>query len=145
MKRPILFLTCALALASAASATQAAVAHPVLGMTSDAARTLFPQARRLQAASTQTTVLELADVDFAGMRWSVVDLVFDAQNRLDHVQLTTRTRTFDEIKTEIVQRYDEVARETRLVSDPVSSLQIRLCDRGAAGVVVTWERPSQAV
>ena len=70
--------------------------------------------------------------------------MFDAQDRLDHVQLTSRTRTFDQIKSDIVDRYDEVARETHLVSDPVSALQIRLCDRGPAGVVVTWERPTQA-
>ena len=119
-----------------------------LGMTWSDVQSTYPMASRLSAPRKGPATLELKDVDFGGAHWRTVDFIFSVTGRLDRVQLVTREESYDHLQARLLAEPDpnsQLNAGAQQIMDFDSSIQVRICDWGADGVVLTYERPSEAV
>ena len=139
----------ALALLATAAAPPASAGSEgvMLGMSLAAAQNAYPQAKRLSAQN-GAILLELSHVDFAATRWEKVDLEFDKQSRVDRIQLITMAASYDEVRGRLTEGLDRPDGIGLRIDDEVEfdrTVQVRLCDRGASGVYLTYERPAEPI
>ena len=139
----------ALALVAVATAAPASAGSQgvEIGMSLSAVQGVYPRAKRL-ISQAGAALLELTNVDFAATHWEKVDLEFDRQNRVDRIQLITRAASYDEVRGRLVEGLDRPTGLGLRINDEEAfdrSVQLRLCDRGASGVYLTYERPAEPI
>ncbi len=104
-------------------------------------------AKSIPASEAGPARLELTDLDYAGAHWATVDLIFDRSGTLDRIQFVTRDQSFQQLKAQVVAQLNQDFAPDHgrmLMAGPAPALQVRICDRGPAGVFLTYERPNQA-
>ena len=130
-------LAITMAVASLAGTRQAAAA-PHLGSTYKSVKADYAQAA-VTGTANHGKVLELREVDYAGIRWDRVDFQFDAQDRLATLSLHTGTARYETVLAMAQmqsQQPDGVASTTDSVGD---DMQVRVCEGDDGAVTMTYE------
>ena len=114
-----------------------------LGASFDAVQADYPDAQLDPGDVDAHRVLQLRGIDHAGVRWSLVEFIFDVSNHLSAVRLHTTTASFASVQ-QLVMNQMQPPEAASLAADAPGgeSMQIRLCENSKTGVTVTLERPA---
>ena len=87
--------------------------------------------------------LEMTDVDYAGLRWSKVDFVFDATGHLSHLSMDTTAAGYaDVLKLATLQMNPPTTGAngvTQAAEDASDDMQVRVCEGDNGQIEMTFE------
>ena len=89
------------------------------------------------------SALELTDIDYAGLRWSKVDFVFDATGHLARLSMDTTAAGYgDVLKLATLQMNPPAAARngvTQAAEDASDDMQVRVCEGDNGQIEMTFE------
>ena len=130
---------CLTALVFAVGATSASAQS--LGASLGAVKHAYPQAAAVRMDARDA--LELSNVDYAGLRWSKVDFVFDATGHLSRLTMATTGASYSAVlklaEVQLNSAPPSVKGLATADEDVSTDLQIRVCEGDDGEVVMTFE------
>ena len=130
---------CLMTLVFAAGATSASA--QTLGASLSAVKHVYPQAAAVHVGARDA--LELSNIDYAGLRWSKVDFVFDATGHLSRLTMATAGASYDAVlklaEVQLNPASPSVEALSRADEGASTDLQIRVCESDDGQVEMTFE------
>ena len=112
-----------------------------LGASLAAVKHAYPDATTVRVGG--RSALELIDIDYAGVRWSKVDFVFDATGHLAHLSMDTIAADYANVlKLATLQMNPPTIDNsgvTKAVEEASDDMQVRVCEGDNGQVEMTFE------
>ena len=121
-----------------------AVARPIhLGSKLDDVKAVYTDAKRIRLSS-GAKALELADVDYAGVRWATVDFVLGPEGRVASLVLHTKAISYERALELAAEQQSEPAGLSAAKYDVSDQTEIRVCKDAVGEITMTFEPETTA-